>query len=70
MIYEYGCECGAEWDETRKLRDVSAPAYCKCGKKGTRIISAVPSFTRRTHPDVKQDMHELVAGIPGNYTEI
>ncbi len=70
MIYEYGCECGAKWDETRKMCDVHAPAHCECGKKGTRIFSAIPSFTRKTHPDVKQDMHELVAGIPGNYTEI
>ncbi len=70
MIYEYGCECGAKWDETRKLCDVYAPARCKCGKKGIRIISAVSSFIRKTHPDVKQDMHELVAGIPGNYAEI
>ena len=70
MIYEYGCKCGTEWIETRKLRDFAAPAYCKCGKEGSRIYSAIPSFSRKTHPDVKQDMHELVAGVPGNTTEI
>ena len=70
MIYEYSCDCGNRWEESLKLKDRFSPVFCECGKRGTRLLSAVPSFFRKTHPDVKQDMHELVAGVPGNITEL
>ena len=70
MIYEYQCSCGNKWERLCSLKDKETPSYCQCGKEGERLISAVPFFFRRTHPDVKQDMHELVAGESGNYTEI
>jgi putative FmdB family regulatory protein len=71
MIYEYRCGCGNKWEEVRKLSDYSQPAFCECGEVGKRVLSALPSSSRRTHPDVKQDIHELVAGVPAsNYTEI
>ncbi len=37
--------------------------------KGTRLVSTVPWWFNKTHPDIKQDMHELVAGVPGNIEE-
>lgn len=71
MIYEYRCGCGNSWDDVRTVAERHNPSYCKCGKEGTRIISAVPSFFRKTHPDIKQDIHELVAGEPAsNFTEL
>lgn len=42
-----------------------------CGEVGKRMLSALPSFFRKTHPDVKQDMHEMIAGEPAsNFTEV
>lgn len=71
MIYEYRCGCGSKWEESRKLSEYSQPAACDCGEVGERVLSSLPSSFRRTHPDVKQDIHELVAGVPAsNYTEL
>jgi len=66
MIYEYKCKCGNQWSETRKMEDRNEPSQCNCGKMGRRVLSALPSYYNRTHPDIKQDIHELVAGVPGN----
>lgn len=70
MIYAYKCKCGNKWEVKRKLCDYSLPATCDCGEVGIRVLSVLPSSSRRTHPDIKQDIHELVAGVPAsNYTE-
>jgi hypothetical protein len=71
MIYAYKCECGNQWEDHKKLCDFSQPSYCKCGEEGAKVLFATPSFFRKTHPDIKQDMHELIAGEPAsNFTEI
>ena len=69
IVYEYGCVCGNKWDEWQK--NYSDPVYCECGEKGVRLISSPAIIQRKTHPDVHQDMHELIAGVPAsNFTEI
>ncbi len=71
MIYEYQCECGNKWEDIRKLSERDIPSYCNCGEEGIRLISVVPFFFKKTHPDVKQDIHELIAGEPAsNITEL
>jgi len=73
MIYEYQCSsCERVWELFRSIEDRDYPTRCnKCGGDGKKILSANPSWFNRTHPDVKQPMEELVAGIPAsNYTEV
>lgn len=34
------------------------------------MLSVLPSYYVKTHPDIKQDIHELIAGEPAsNITE-
>jgi len=73
MIYEFKCnDCKATWSVTRKLDEWDHPSFCpKCTGEGKRVLSALPWFFNKTHPDVKQDMHELVAGEPAsNFSEV
>lgn len=72
MIYEYQCYvCQINWTRHCSVEDRNKPEPCpECGEPGIRIVSAIPSYFHYTHPDVKQDMHELVAGEPpGNLLE-
>jgi len=72
MIYEYKCDgCSNLWVRECALAERNNPEKCSCGGVGRRLISSVPFRHNRTHPDVKQPMEELVAGIPGsNMTEL
>lgn len=71
MIYEYSCSCGKTWTKHRPVKDRNKPTVCECGGTGKRLISAVPWYFNKTHPDVKQDMHEMIAGEPpSNLMEI
>lgn len=67
IMREYGCDCGNKWDGW----DTTDPVCCECGKEGVRLLSSPAFFHRKSHPDVHQDMHELIAGEPAsNLTEI
>lgn len=69
IMYEFKCVCGNQWDEWKN--NSSDPAICKCGEAGVRLLSSPSIIQRKTHPDVHQDMHELIAGEPAsNLTEI
>ena len=73
MIYEYRCtKCAIIWEKKCSLENRNKPSKCTlCGKAGKRMLSAIPSYFNRTHPDIKQDISELVAGIPAsNLTEV
>lgn len=70
MIYTYKCECSNRWEEHKKLCDSSQPSFCECEKEGAKVLFATPSFFHRTHPDIKQDIHELIAGEPANISEL
>jgi len=72
MFYEYKCDqCEDVQELMRSVADRNAPVHCKCGSPARKIPSAFNWYFHRTHPDVKQDMHELVAGVPpSNFTEV
>lgn len=72
MLYEYKCgSCKTTWEVKRPLAEWDKTSQCQCGSEGRRILSALPSYFNRTHPDIKQDIHELVAGEPpSNITEL
>lgn len=72
MLYEYSCTvCDINWEKVSSVKDRNNPSLCpSCNTPGKRWLSAVPFHFSKTHPDVKQDMHELVAGVPAsNLTE-
>lgn len=73
MIYEYKCNtCEIAWDVQRPLKNYDLSSPCpSCNKEGMRLLSVLPMHFRKTHPDIKQDIHELIAGEPAsNYTEL
>ena len=73
MIYEYKCdECDDVFEAFRAVRERKFPIKCDCGGDGEIQVSRHTSwYFHRTHPDVKQDMHEMVAGVPpANFSEI
>ena len=73
MIYEYKCtSCENIWDKWRSIKDRNKKTRCPlCKEEGKLAVSGFDWYFHRTHPDVKQDMGELVAGIPAsNFTEI
>ena len=72
MIYEYQCQrCDRVWELFRPMSRRDHRTACTCGGAGKPILSSVPSWFNRTHPDVKQPMDELVAGVPAsNFTEV
>jgi len=73
MIYEYKCgSCGDLFEDFRTVDERELPIKCACGGNGKIQVSRHTSwYFHRTHPDVHQDMHEIVAGEPpANFTEI
>lgn len=73
MLYEYKCiSCDHIWTKYRPVKDRHKKTRCSlCKEKGKLAVSRFDWYFHRTHPDVKQDIGEMIAGeSASNFTEV